>query len=132
MRILGVSAAVLAALVMGCGDAGSATSQTSLTVTFWPQGRDDGPPKRWTLRCNPVGGTHPSARRACARLASLDEPFAPVPPDRVCTQIYGGPQEALATGTYRGRRIWARFSRKDGCQIARWNRHVPLLPSADA
>lgn len=132
MRILGVFAAALAALVLGCGDAGSATSGTSLTVTVWPQGREEGAAKRWTLRCNPVGGTHPSARRACARLASLDEPFAPVPRDAVCTQVYGGPQEALVTGTYRGDSVWARFNRKNGCQIARWNRHVPLLPSADS
>lgn len=132
MRFLGLSALLAAALVMGCGDAGSATSQTSLTVSFWPQGRDDGSPKRWTLRCNPAGGTHPNAARACARLASLERPFAPVPPDTACTQLYGGPQEALVTGTYRGRRVWTRFNRRDGCQIARWNRHVPLLPSASS
>lgn len=132
MRILGVSAAVLAALVVGCADAGSATSRTSLTVTFWPQGREEGASKRWTLRCNPVGGTHPKAQRACARLASLAEPFAPVPRDAVCTQIFGGPQEALVTGTHRGRSVWARFNRRNGCQITRWNRHVPLLPSADS
>jgi hypothetical protein len=26
-------------------------------------------------------------------------------------------------GTYQGRRIWTRFARRDGCEIARWNRH---------
>jgi hypothetical protein len=54
-------------------------------------------------------------------------PFAPTPPATVCTQIYGGPQEALITGTFRGRRVWARFSRRNGCEIARWNRIAFLL-----
>jgi hypothetical protein len=45
----------------------------------------------------------------------------------VCTQIYGGPQEALVTGTVRGDRVWVRFSRRDGCEIDRWNRLAPLF-----
>jgi hypothetical protein len=46
----------------------------------------------------------------------------------MCTQIYGGPQEALVTGTFGGRRVWARFSRRNGCEIARWNRIAFLFP----
>jgi hypothetical protein len=45
-----------------------------------------------------------------------------VPKDVFCTQIYGGPQEALVTGTYAGAKVWARFNRRDGCQTDRWNR----------
>jgi hypothetical protein len=40
--------------------------------------------------------------------------------------IYGGPQEALVTGRFRGTIVRARFSRKDGCELARWN-HVGFL-----
>jgi hypothetical protein len=40
----------------------------------------------------------------------------------MCTQIYGGPEEALVTGSFRGRKVWARFSRVDGCAVDRWNR----------
>jgi hypothetical protein len=40
----------------------------------------------------------------------------------VCTQIYGGPQEAVVRGTFRGRRVSIRFTRRNGCEIARWNR----------
>ena len=49
-----------------------------------------------------------------------------------CTQIYGGPQEALVTGRFRGKLVRVRFSRKDGCEIARWNRVLFLFPSASA
>ena len=48
--------------------------------------------------------------------------FAPTPAGTACTQIYGGPETARVTGTFRGRKIWALFTRRDGCAIARWNR----------
>jgi len=48
--------------------------------------------------------------------------------ERICTQIYGGPQTARITGTIDGRRIDRRLSRSDGCQIADWDRAQPLIP----
>jgi hypothetical protein len=130
VRLLGVTAILLAALVgCGSGDGSAATEPwAKLTITVWPQGSDAGGAKRWTLRCGPLGGTHPSRSRACARLSNLSNPFRPVPPETACTQIYGGPEEALVTGTFRGRTIKARFNRTDGCQIERWNRVAVLFP----
>jgi hypothetical protein len=97
------------------------TPAASLRVTFWPQGQS-GPARVSTLHC-------PSAAPACGRLgAPSGNPFAPTPPGTMCTQIYGGPQEALVTGTFGGRRVWARFSRRNGCEIARWNRIAFLFP----
>jgi hypothetical protein len=131
MRLFGVSAIVLAALAAACGsDDGSAaaTPTAQLTITVWPNGAAGGGAKRWTLRCGPAGGTHPRAAQACARLASVSGPFRPVPADAICTQIYGGPQEALVTGTFRGHRVNARFSRVNGCEIARWERIAVLFP----
>jgi hypothetical protein len=64
----------------------------------------------------------------CARLARAGRgAFAPVAPDTVCTQIYGGPREALVTGRLDGRRLRARFKRSNGCEIARWDRVAFLL-----
>ena len=60
----------------------------------------------------------------------LQQPFAPTPLNIVCTQVYGGPQEALVTGRFRGNPVSARFSRKDGCAIVRWNRVRFLFPGA--
>ena len=55
--------------------------------------------------------------------------FAPLPKGIVCTLIYGGPQKARVVGTVGGKRIWATFTRQNGCHIARWNRLTPwLLP----
>ncbi|MGH2804072.1 MAG: SSI family serine proteinase inhibitor, partial [Thermoleophilaceae bacterium] len=51
----------------------------------------------------------------------------PVPRLRVCTSIYGGPAVARVTGTIAGERVDARFNRRDGCEIARWDRNRALL-----
>jgi subtilisin inhibitor-like len=99
----------------------------SLTITFWPGGKP-GPSHTWTLRCAPVAGTLPGRSDACGRLATLKNPFKPVPAGTACTQVYGGPQTALVRGTFRGRRVWTYFRRRDGCEIARWRRVSFLFP----
>jgi hypothetical protein len=108
-----------------------AAAVAALTITVWPQG-PDGPSQRWTLRCGPVGGTHPARLAACRKLDSLSSPFRPVPTGAVCTQIYGGPAVAVVAGSFRGKHVWARFLRRDGCEIDRWQRLRPLLPAAGA
>lgn len=108
-----------------------ATAVTALTITIWPQGMD-GASQRWTLRCGPTGGNHPARVAACRKLSSLSNPFRPVPTDAVCTEIYGGPDVARVTGRFRGRRIWVQFQLRNGCEISRWKRVQPLLPSFGA
>src|SRR4051812_38515078 len=108
MRLFGVSALALAAMAAACGsDAGSAAPDAGgrLTITVWPNGESAGGARRWTLECAPAGGTHPHPAAACARLSGHSWAFRPVPRDTMCTQVYGGPQEALVTGSYRGARI---------------------------
>jgi hypothetical protein len=108
-----------------------ATAVTALTITVWPSGLD-GPSERWTLRCGPVGGTHPTRLAACRKLNATSAPFRGVPKDAVCTEIYGGPAVARVTGRFKGKRVWAEFRRRNGCEIHRWDRLLPLLPSGDA
>lgn len=106
----------------------AAALSADLRIVVWPHGTARGAAKTWALRCNPAGGTLPHAAGACRRLASLRDPFAPVPPGVACSLIYGGPQVALVTGSFRGRRIWARFKRTDSCQTDRWNKVAFLFP----
>jgi hypothetical protein len=101
---------------------------TSLHVTVWPHGQGHPGTRSYTLRCAPAGGTLPRPARARTRLARFALPFRATPKNAVCTQIYGGPQHALVTGRYRGRVVRARFSRANGCEIARWDRLSPLFP----
>jgi hypothetical protein len=107
------------------GDGGS--ESTSLEISVMPGG--EAPTKVWTLRC-PEGGTLPDAAEACRKLESLDDPYAPVPKDVACTQVYGGPQEADVRGLFRGRPVEAHFDRGNGCEIARWDKVQFLFPGA--
>jgi subtilisin inhibitor-like len=92
----------------------------ALTIAFLPG--DGAAAHHWTLRCGPAGGTLPQPTAACRKLAALSDPFAPLPADAICSQIYGGPQVARVTGTYRGKRVSTAFNRRNGCEIARWKR----------
>jgi len=69
-------------------------------------------------RCDP---------RKLARLASvLDRQRRR---DRVCAELYGGPQRAHLTGTLRGKRVSRHFTRVDGCAIADYDALREVLGS---
>jgi len=99
--------------------------RTELTVAV--RGGPGKGERTYSLVCDPAGGDHPDPVAACRLLREMKDPLAPVPPDAMCTEIYGGPQTATVTGTLRGERVNAQFSRTDGCQIARWDKHAVLL-----
>jgi hypothetical protein len=89
--------------------------------------------ERYTLSCSEVvEGDHPAAEAACAHLEGMDDPFAPLPPDAICTQVYGGPQTAHVTGVWHGRSVDVQLARNDGCTIAQWDGLGPLLPGPPA
>jgi hypothetical protein len=92
--------------------------------------RGDGSPvEEWSLTCTgAVEGTHPEAEAACAHLAGLEDPFAPLPDDVVCTEQFGGPQTAHVTGRWDGEPVNLELSRSNGCLIAQWDSLGPLLP----
>ena len=124
--------AIAIAALVGCG-AGLAAqpaspAPTDLKITVWPDGRAEGDAKTYTLRCGPASGTLPKVATACSKLGPLPRPFGPVSRDAVCTDQYGGPQQALITGKYQGRSVWAMFSATNGCQISRAKRISFLLP----
>ena len=130
MRIVaGCLLAAIALVACSTGSAGPAQA-TSLTITYWPDSGNASEKTRWTLRCAPAGGTLPRPVRACKRLAAGGMAlFAPVSPRVACTEIYGGPQTARVVGTLHGKRIFASFSRVNGCQISRWQNLSPsVLP----
>ncbi|MBO8202238.1 hypothetical protein JW613_28705 [Streptomyces smyrnaeus] len=113
------------------GSAAAVRPRDKLTFTVAHSGRaaHDG---SYTLRCHPPGGRHAAPSRACAALDRATsqgrDPFKPVAAGATCTMIYGGPATARVTGTWQGRKVDARFSRTNGCEVARWNSLVPALP----
>ncbi len=121
-----VAAALLATALVACGkDAdkdpggGSSSDATALTITLVS---DDGvDPETFELTCDPPGGDHPQAAEACKVLAAAGaKVFEPVAKDQACTDLYGGPQTATVTGTYKGKPVDAEFARTNGCEIDRW------------
>ena len=142
LRIAVPLVAVLLIALPGCGTesgagaAGDAADEPGKTDGTVEDGRTDltvvvagtGRGKRtYSLTCDPAGGDHPDPAAACRALDELDDPFAPVPGDQACTEIYGGPQTAVVTGTFRGEAVDAAFNRTNGCEISRWDAHLALL-----
>ncbi|WP_333771953.1 SSI family serine proteinase inhibitor, partial [Streptomyces sp. IBSBF 2435] len=99
-----------------------------LTVTY---DNGDGQPVTRTLHCGALWRTEASAeeQNACGRLDELGGPLAPVRTGQMCSMIYGGPQTAHVTGSWHGRPVDESYRRTDGCEVARWNRMMPALPS---
>jgi hypothetical protein len=130
---VGLVLAAVALVACSTGSAGPAQT-ASLTITYWPDSANEAVKTRWTLRCGPAGGTLPRPARACTRLLAAGRGvFAPTSSGVACTQIYGGPQTARIVGTLKGRRVFASFSRQDGCAISRWDRISPwLVPAGGA
>ncbi|MGW4240063.1 SSI family serine proteinase inhibitor [Streptomyces sp. NPDC004749] len=115
---------------------GPAARTDRLTVTVADSGAP-GTDGSFELSCHPAGGGHWAAQEACDRLDGMTrwgrDTFAPESTAGsagvMCTTMYGGPATARITGTWAGRPVDAAFSRSDGCEIARWDRLVPLLPA---
>ncbi|MEU5810826.1 MULTISPECIES: SSI family serine proteinase inhibitor [unclassified Streptomyces] len=108
----------------------SAPDRLTISVSHTGNPRADG---EYRLECNPVGGDHPRAEQACARLDRFartgENPFAAEPNRQMCTQQDGGPARAHITGTWQGHKVNASFRRTDGCEIARWRNLEPVLPA---
>ncbi len=123
--------------VAACGSAGTAGSaaapssspshsqaahaaKVSLTVVV--KARPGAKPERWTLTCDPVGGTHPHAKAACRQLLAAKNPFAPIPRGIMCPMIPAGPQAGTAqvSGTYFGKPVSGTFSQHTPCGASRW------------
>lgn len=110
---------VLAGVVSGCGDNGNpaTTGADRLVLTL-----DDG-----AGRVTETPVTCADAPALCAELrAILGEPA-----DRICTQIYGGPERILVRGTLDGAPLDLTVTRTDGCEIDRYDRISAAIPATD-
>ncbi|MWA06734.1 hypothetical protein F8568_041610 [Actinomadura sp. LD22] len=78
---------------------GGGTTALQLTVTH--PGRTTSGTHTVTLTCDPPGGRHPDAARACSELDGSGGTFAHPPDGRMCTQIHA-PVVAKAKGRWHG------------------------------
>ena len=131
-----LAAVFCVATAVACGSAASTSpaakpakpaAKVSLTVVVTPS--PGATPKRWTLRCDPAGGTHPDAQAACRDLLDAKNPFAPIPRGIMCPMIVAGRQKATISGTFFGQHVASNFS-KAGCEAARWAKLGVVFGSA--
>jgi len=95
-------------------------------------------PREANLSCAPGAeratgylGDRPAVE-LCGRARALSGLLTSAPPrDRVCAEVYGGPQTAQIVGNLEGRPVDRRFARTDGCEIADWDRAQSLLPELE-
>jgi Subtilisin inhibitor-like len=102
--------------------AASAAARLVIEVTRHPGAK----PQRWTLTCDPAGGTHPHARAACRVLERAKNPFAPADPSMMCPPPPASPT-ATIRGTWFGHLVDATYT-QNGCGLSRWRRMSPVFP----
>jgi aminoglycoside phosphotransferase (APT) family kinase protein len=125
---LGLALLAVLSLLTAGASFGGAPRATGLSITVYPQGFAEHAHHVYTLRCRPARGTVPNPARACRTLARLADPFAPVPPGTICTDLALGPQEAFVRGRLRGRVVKAHLTVRGGCEIERWRRLADVVP----
>jgi dipeptidyl aminopeptidase/acylaminoacyl peptidase len=112
------------------GPAPPVAGRIALTIRVWRNGIQgpSKPPRVYTLRCRPAGGTLPHAATACARLLHVQNPFAPQSPLQRCVPVFAGVQTAGVQGSYGGRSVHVRFDRYTSCGVQRWDHLAFLFP----
>jgi hypothetical protein len=131
MRITAVL--VGCALLAGCGGDDEETTAPSpsaalaeLTVTVDKDGDGGAAAKTSEVTCEAA-----SDSAICGVVAKLPAKVFEEPSGTTaCTQQFGGPETATVKGTVNGEPVDARFSRENGCQIARWTAAKVLLEAA--
>ena len=130
-RLAPVLLAAAALLFAACGSdepttpatGGGSDELANLVVTVDADGEGGETAKELQVSCKAPTDSDACGAAAGVSAADLAEPKG----DVACTQIFGGPETATITGTLRGEPVDAKFSRTDGCEVARWDKLKPLF-----
>lgn len=111
--------AVVVGAVVALMPAAPSEAQTSLRLSVTHPGSSTSGSRTVTLRCDPPGGRHPDAARACLELDGAGGRFEHRPDGRMCTAVHA-PVVARAEGRWKGRP--ARFRAEYGNDCAMLSR----------
>lgn len=134
MRTRSLVALIVAALAVApvaCGD--DSSSGDSQTVNLKVRVADgNGKVTEATLECDGSakggGFLENGAEQHCRDVLAMEKLLTTQPAsDRVCTQIYGGPQTARITGTFGAQDVTRSLKRTNGCEIEDWKQAEALL-----
>ncbi len=141
-----ITAGAMALLASACGDSTSTTNVgaapgagpypiADITIAVHPDGIDSTPTATYRLNClgdtaTVTGDTTGSAASMCMALTRTDVRSLLIqgpPTDRICTEIYGGPEVATFTGTLDGEQVNTSIDRANGCGINDWDTTLAAL-----
>ena len=98
----------------------------NLDVVVRPDG-PGGPEIDNNIRCARFGPGAPGSPE-CSELEGFTaEALAPTKAGTACAAVFGGPATATVRGAVLGRRVAARFSLENSCEIERWRRNSAIL-----
>ena len=113
IAVLGIASPAAAATT---GPAARPRPRTDLVLAYLA---DAGYAAAVTLTCEPTGGAHPRAAKACAALAKVaGDPARLTAKPAMCTLEYA-PITAEITGTWRGRAVDWSHTFGNSCDLAR-------------
>jgi hypothetical protein len=93
----------------------TAAAKASLTIVTTAPGSVH----RWTLRCDPAGGTKPDAAATCSQLIAHKTILQPTDVRVMCPMIMSNAASYLVYGTWFGRPVHESIV-DGGCDLARW------------
>lgn len=96
----------------------TSAAKVSLNIVL-TAGRDT-PAKRWTLMCEPAGGTYPDPAAACAKMLELRTILNPLPVHVMCPMIMADASSYVVYGTFLGEKVHESIP-DGGCSLSRWN-----------
>jgi hypothetical protein len=130
--MLALLVAVLAVGGVACGEDSSAGDSKTVNLTV-KVSDGNGKTTQGTLACD--GGSakgggflEDGAEEHCRDALAMEKLLTSEPAsDRVCTQLYGGPQTARITGTFGAQDVARSLKRTNGCEIEDWKQANALL-----
>ena len=96
----------------------SAAVKNSLTITY--QETPESKVQKWSLKCQPTAGTMKNAKGVCKLLTAMSNPFMKPDPAEMCAAIFESAEVATVKGTWKGKKVSARFAKNNSCEISRW------------
>jgi Subtilisin inhibitor-like len=136
LKVTAASAAVAAGLgaVAACGssvaspaDGGQVAAPAASAKLQVLESVPGGQTRRWSLRCEPAGGTVPDAAAACRLLTTDTTILRPSPATHImCRKATGGARTFTITGTWRGKKV-REVVADGGCELRRWSQMAQIF-----
>jgi hypothetical protein len=104
----------------GTSSAGSHGPAAKAILTIKATDKAGGKVTRWTLRCDPPGGTAPDPAAACKTLFGAKDTFAPVRHRVMCPMIMVSGKQIVMDGTWFGKKVH-RVIIDGGCDLSVFN-----------